>query len=254
LVTIPVSENVDPPSSPRSDDRILIAVCTLNEAQNIGPLILQLRQALPTADILIVDDNSTDDTGQVVSQLASHDSSISLRVRTNERGLGTAIRYAMSYAIKHDYDYLLNLDGDFSHAPGELADMLGHAQQDASIDVVVGSRYAPGGSIVGWPMRRRIMSRMVNQFATLCLRLPVSDCSGSMRCYRVAALRTIDIASLESSGYSVFEELLLRLHRHQAKIAELPITFTERQQGNSKLTMTEAVRSAWAMVMMAVRT
>lgn len=249
-----MSDPVDSAASLRSGDHVLIAVCTLNEAENIGPLIAQLKQSLPTADILIVDDNSSDDTSVIVAELSDQDSSVTLHVRKQERGLGTAVRHAMSYAVERDYDFFLNLDGDFSHNPAELVGLLKRAQQDPSVDVVVGSRYAAGGSVIGWPLRRKIMSRIVNRFATLCLRLPVSDCSGSMRCYRVAALKRIDIAKLTSSGYSVFEELLLQLHREHATIAEVPITFTERQQGESKLTLAEAVRSAWAMLMMAVRT
>ena len=253
MVAESVSGPADSVSTDNSDDHVLIGICTLNEAENIGPLISQLKQSIPSADVLIVDDDSSDNTSAIVTEMASQDSSIVLNVRENQRGLGTAIRHAMSYAIDHDYTYFLNLDGDFSHNPVELADLLSRAKQDPTVDVVIGSRYIPGGSVIGWPVRRRIMSRVVNRFATLCLRLPVKDCSGSMRCYRVASLKRIHISQLKSSGYSVLEELLVQLHRDGAQFAELPITFTERQQGESKLTMGEAIRSAWTMLLMTLR-
>jgi dolichol-phosphate mannosyltransferase len=231
---------------------VLIAVCTLNEAENIGDLIAQLRSELPAADVLVIDDNSSDQTGQIVAQLASCDPSITLRVRLHERGLGTAIRDAMQSAIDQHYDVFLNLDADFSHPPARLPALLDRFQQRPVVDVVIGSRYVPGGAIVGWPLRRRMISRAVNRFATLCLRLPVQDCSGSMRCYRVSALKHVDLANLRSSGYSVLEEILLKLHRGGATFAEVPITFTERQLGESKLTIREALRSAWRIAIMAI--
>ncbi len=236
-----------------SAGRVLIGVCTLNEAGNIGPLISSLRASLPAADILIVDDNSSDGTIAIVSELAKQDSAIILNVRRNQRGLGTAIRHAMEFAIDHEYEYFLNLDGDFSHDPNQLPALLHRAQQTPQVDVVVGSRYVPGGTIVGWPLRRRIMSRMVNQFARVFLRLSVADCSGSMRCYRVASLKKMGLRALTSSGYSVLEELLVQLQRHGSTFAEVPITFTERQQGASKLTIRETLRAAWSMVLLSVR-
>ena len=244
-----VSETLDVRTTPR----VLIGVCTLNEADNIGPLLVRLKQSLPSADILVVDDDSRDHTGPIVADMATHDPSIRLIVRTDQRGLGTAIQHAIGYAVEHDYTYFLNLDGDFSHDPDQLADLLRRAISDPPVDVVIGSRYVPGGSIVGWPLRRRMVSRIVNRFATLCLRLPVKDCSGSMRCYRVESLRGAGIANLKSCGYSVLEELLIELHGRGARFAEIPITFTERQFGHSKLTIHEAVRSAWKIIWMALR-
>ena len=121
------------------------------------------------------------------------------------------------------------------------------------IDVVIGSRYAEGGSIVGWPLHRKLMSRMVNGFATSCLRLPVRDCSGSMRCYRVAALERVGMQSMRVNGYAVLEEILVKLVRQGSKMAEVPITFTDRRRGESKLTFREAVRSSAQMLRLALR-
>ena len=131
--------------------------------------------------------------------------------------------------------------------------MLEEMAMHEDVDVVIGSRYALGGSIEGWPMHRRIMSRMVNRFATLCLRLPVKDCSGSMRCYRVEALKEASAADLSSNGYSVLEEILVAMHARGATMSEVPITFTDRTQGVSKLTMKEAFRSVCHMFRLALK-
>jgi dolichol-phosphate mannosyltransferase len=248
-----IETSVNDQASTDSEARVLIAVCTLNEADNIKPMMAGLRQSIPAADLLIVDDNSADGTAALVQEMSAHDRQIKLLVRHGEKGLGGAIKRAMSYAVQEDYQYLLNLDGDFSHDPAQLPRLLARAQQAPPVDVVVGSRYAGGGEIDGWPLRRRVMSRMVNRFATLCLRLPVSDCSGSMRCYRVDALRRIGVDSLKSEGYSVLEEVLVQLHRSGSPMAEVPITFTDRVRGESKLTLGEAVRSSLRMLTLTFR-
>ncbi len=236
-----------------ADGGVLIAVCTLNEADNIEEMVSGLRAAIPEADVLVVDDESSDGTGEVVSAIAQSDPAVRLIVRRGERGLGSAIRLAMAQAIEGDYQFFLNLDGDLSHDPAQLPSLLQRARQSPDVDVVIGSRYIAGGAIDGWPLRRRVMSRMVNGFATRCLRLPVADCSGSMRCYRVAALRAIGLDSIHSNGYSVLEELLVRLHRGGSKMAEVPITFTDRIKGESKLTLGETIRSATRMLSMMVK-
>ncbi len=169
--------------------RVLVAVCTLNEADNIIELVTGIRRSIPSADVLVVDDNSPDGTAGLVAEMGQRDPLVKVVVRKGEKGLGGAIRHAMAYAIEHDYDFFLNLDGDLSHNPAQLASLLDRAIGSSDIDVVIGSRYVNGGSIEGWPLHRKVMSRMVNGFATKCLRLPVRDCSGSMRCYRVAALQ-----------------------------------------------------------------
>lgn len=232
--------------------RVLVAVCTLNEAENIVDLVEAIREALPEADVLVVDDDSPDGTARRVEQIAERDGRVKLLVRKQEKGLGSAIRFAMQQAIEGDYRFFLNLDGDFSHDPGELPRLLQRAIDSDQIDVVIGSRYAEGGSIVGWPLHRKLMSRLVNRFATTCLRLPVSDCSGSMRCYRVAALRRVGMENMRVNGYAVLEEILVKLVQQGAKLAEVPITFTDRQRGESKLTFREAMRSSAQMIRMSL--
>ncbi|MEE2936868.1 MAG: polyprenol monophosphomannose synthase [Planctomycetota bacterium] len=232
---------------------VMIAVCTLNEAENIVPLVKQLRAAVPAAKILVIDDNSPDGTSELVSDLTKQDPLLQIVVRRNERGLGSAIRHAMQAAVVEQFTLFVNLDADFSHDPAQIPQLIEQATKSPEIDVVIGSRYVVGGKIVGWPLHRKFMSGMVNRFATLCLRLPVKDCSGSMRCYRVSALARIGMSNVRIDGYAVLEELLVILRRSGSKFAEVPITFTDRQVGESKLTLREAVRSMSQIIALAFK-
>ena len=233
--------------------RALVAVCTLNEADNIVELVERIRRFLPAADVLVIDDNSADGTAPLVAEIGQRDPAVKVVIRRDQKGLGSAIRHGMEYAIEHDYAFFLNLDGDLSHDPEQLPALLERAIASEQVDVVIGSRYVEGGAIVGWPFHRKIMSRLVNGFATTCLRLPVNDCSGSMRCYRVAALRRVGMSNVRVNGYAVLEEILVSLDRHGSQMVEVPITFTDRQRGKSKLTLREALRSSSQMVRMAFR-
>jgi dolichol-phosphate mannosyltransferase len=228
----------------RPDQRILVAVCTFNELENLPGLIQRIRVALPTSEILVVDDNSPDGTGEWARLASETDPSIDVIIRKADRGLGAAVRAAIQYAIEAEFDWMLNLDADHSHAPEDLPRLLCKAVEDGKqLDCVVGTRYAPGGETVGWPRHRRWMSWLVNRFARSILRIPVSDCSGSLRCYRVAALRRILPETLRSRGYAIFEEVLVRLQRNGATFGEVPIKFHERLSGSSKLTSIEAIKA-----------
>lgn len=241
-------------SNDRSDSSdTLIAICTYQEAQNIGSMLCGLRDAFPGATLLVVDDNSPDGTADRVQAFQANDSCIELIVRTDKRGLGSAIVDAMQHALDGGYEFFLNLDADLSHDPAQLPTLLAAAREDQEVAVVIGSRYIPGGKIVGWPLRRRLMSKMVNRFATRFLKLPVNDCSGSMRCYRTSALKTVGLNSLECTGYAVLEEVLVKLDRNGFKLCEVPITFTERELGHSKLTIKEAIRSIQFMMRLAIK-
>lgn len=231
---------------------LLVAVCTYNERDNLPELVTRIFAAVPTADLLVVDDNSPDQTGQWAIEASRGDPRIRVLSRT-ERGLGGAIRAALQYAVERGYEYLVNLDGDLSHAPEAIPDLVRLIASDPGLDVAVGSRYCPGGRIEGWPRRRRWMSRLVNRFAVKKLNLPISDCSGSLRCYRVATLARIRPDTLESDGYSILEEILVRIDRSGGKMAEIPIIFTDRTRGQSKLSMAEAYRSAKHLVRLGKR-
>lgn len=247
-----------PPPSPSDSPatasrRVLVLVLTLNEADNLPRLLAGIDESLPEADILVIDDDSPDGTGTRAQEMARENCKLHVVIRRGKRGLGSALRDGIGWAIAHEYDFLLNLDADLSHNPADLPRLLHAATDGDPVDVVIGSRYVDQGGIEGWPLRRRAMSRTVNRFATMVLRLPVRDCSGALRCYRVEQLKKLDLQSLRSNGYAMLEELLLRLHATGATMREVPIVFTDRQRGHSKLTSREAMRSAWQLMRMAIR-
>jgi dolichol-phosphate mannosyltransferase len=160
--------------------------------------------------------------------------------RPGKLGLGTAITDAMRYAMEHDYDYFVNMDADFSHHPRYLPAMLTAMRHH---DVVIGSRYVPGGGVVDWPLSRRLMSQGVNLVARVLMRLPACDTSGGFRCYRVAKLRQTALDRLISRGYSFQEEVLYRCRQAGCRIGETPIIFENRKAGKSKVNPAEAARS-----------
>jgi dolichol-phosphate mannosyltransferase len=248
--------------------RVVVLLCTYNEAENLPELYLQLRKHLPHADILVVDDNSPDGTAACVQALpgfrrtietithnalpareqegargnfAEDEPAVFLLKRPGKQGLGTATRAGLQWCMAQSYDFVINLDADLSHAP-EYAPILLSACTDEqpACDVAVGSRYVAGGGMRGLPFHRRWISRLLNTYATRLLHLPVKDCSGSFRCYRVTALQRLDFARLTCPGYGFLEEILVALHRSGAKLIELPIEFHARSQGHSKLGLSDA--------------
>lgn len=229
-----------------SRSRLLIGICTLREADNVVDMLGALRASCPHADLLVVDDQSEDGTADLARQFAARDHATAVAVR-QPTGLGGAIATTMQVAVKGSYDFLVNLDADFSHDPKSVPSLVQRCE-DSGAGVTIGSRYIAGGRIEGWPLYRRWMSRRINRMAIRRLHLPVSDCSGSMRCYRVDELRKLDPATLRSPGYAILEEILHRLNQQGTMMNEVPITFVDRREGESKLTLREAVRSFWQIV------
>ena len=223
-----------------TEPRILVSLATYNERDNLLRLIEDIHVVLPDAHILVVDDNSPDGTGRLADDLAAKDSRIHTIHRPKKLGLGTATLAAMHYAMDHDYDYLQNMDADFSHPPRFLPGILAGMQ---SHDVMIGSRYVPGGATENWPLKRRIISQTVNGIVRFLFRMPVKDASGAFRCYRVATLRITDLDRTRSRGYSFQQEVLFRVHRTNARLGELPIIFENRRHGKSKVNSKEALRS-----------
>jgi dolichol-phosphate mannosyltransferase len=223
--------------------KTLIAVATYNEIENLPRLVDEIVRAVPNAHLLVIDDNSPDGSGAWCDEKQAADSRVHCLHRAGKLGLGTAIVAGMKYAIEHGYELLVNLDADFSHDPAAIPKLL--AAMDTSdgppVDVAIGSRYIAGGRIEGWPLRRHVMSRAVNRYSRLMLRLPVKDCSGSFRCYRVTRLAELDLDHITSRGYSFFEEILWRLARRGGRMVEVPITFVERKRGLSKINFREAI-------------
>jgi dolichol-phosphate mannosyltransferase len=220
--------------------RLVVTVCTYNERENIARLIPLVLQALPQADVLVVDDNSPDGTAEVVRELGRTDSRVKLLLRTAKEGLGAATVSGFRWAIDHGYDFVLNMDADFSHHPRHVAAVFGGM---ASADVAIGSRYVPGGDIIGWGLKRHVMSQGINVYSRVLLGLRAKDCSGAFRCYRIAKLREIDFARFRSRGYAFQEEMLYRCARVGCRIAETPITFEDRIVGQSKINVREMLRA-----------
>ncbi len=227
--------------------RTIVLLCTFNEAENLPELFQQIFAALPRADVLVVDDNSPDGTAELVrsqsqclkTSTSECSSSIYLLQRSGKHGLGSATREGLQWCMERDYDFVINLDADLSHDPQFAKQML-TACDTPACDVAVGSRYISGGGVAGLAWHRRLMSRVLNVYATRLLGLPINDCSGSFRCYRVAALQKLDFKALRCPGYGFLEELLVALHRTGAKLVEIPIEFRERSGGQSKLGISDA--------------
>jgi dolichol-phosphate mannosyltransferase len=223
-----------------AEPHILVSLATYNEKANLGPLIQDIHQFLPSADVLVIDDNSPDGTGQLADELASRDPRIRVIHRAGKLGLGTAILAGMRFSILHDYDFQINMDADFSHHPRYLPAILDGMKR---YDVMIGSRYIKGGGTENWPLARKVMSWGVGTTVRLLMRIPARDTSGAFRCYRVSKLRETDLAHLWSKGYSFQQEVLYRCRKAGSKIGETPIIFENRRAGSSKVNPKEAVRS-----------
>ncbi|MGI9456485.1 MAG: polyprenol monophosphomannose synthase [Aeoliella sp.] len=229
--------------------RLVITLCTYNERENLGELISEIHLHAPQADVLVVDDGSPDGTGELADEMAATDLRIRVLHRPKKLGLGTALLAAIDFAISHDYDYLLNMDADFSHHPRYIPALVACMER---VDVAVGSRYVPGGDVKGWGAQRKLMSWAINGYARLLLRLPVRDTSGSFRCYRVAELQELDFARFLARGYAVLQEILYRCSRLGCHFEEVPIVFENRRLGESKINWREVASALWVIARLGV--
>ncbi len=231
--------------------RVLITLATYNEMENLPGLLEQIRQFAPQADVLVVDDNSPDGTGRWCQEQSATWPWLHCILRPGKLGLGTATMEAMRWAMEHQYHWMLNMDADGSHRPEDLPVLLGRAlDPHEPVDVVIGSRYVPGGQVQGWPWHRQWMSRAINTYARWLLGLKVRDCSGAFRCYRVEVLKRLDWEWIRSRGYSFQEEVLFHLQQAGARLAEVPITFVQRRHGQSKINLQEAWSALWVLAML----
>jgi dolichol-phosphate mannosyltransferase len=230
--------------------RLLVTLATYNERDNLEPLIRAIHEHAPHADVLVIDDNSPDGTGRLGDDLAAKDARIHVLHRPGKLGLGTASLAAMRYAMEHDYDYLLNMDADFSHPPRYIPFLLAGMNDK---DVMIGSRYISGGGTENWPLPRRAISRSVNKMVRTLFGMPVRDASGAFRCFRVAKLRETKLDRVRSRGYSFQQEVLYRCHRAGCRLGEHPIIFENRRAGASKVNWKEAVRSMSMLVWLGLR-
>jgi dolichol-phosphate mannosyltransferase len=230
--------------------RTLVSLATYNERDNLEALVNGVRRHAPGADVLVTDDNSPDGTGRLADELAATRPWLRVRHRPGKLGLGSAMIGAMQEAVARGYDLLVTMDADGSHAPRHLPALLAGMRDH---DVMIGSRYVPGGAVVDWPASRRWMSRAINTLCRVLMRLPAQDCSGGYRCYRVGLLRRARLDQMLSHGYSFQEELLYRCWRAGGRIGEVPIVFENRRAGSSKLNYREVARSVSVLVYLGAR-
>lgn len=233
-----------------TEPRLLVSLATYNEAGNLAKLIEEIHRYAPHADVLVVDDNSPDGTGKLADEMAAKDARIRVLHRPGKLGLGTATLAAMNYAIENGYDYLQNMDADFSHPPRYLPGILDGMKKH---DVMIGSRYVAGGGTENWPLKRKVISQGVNYLVRFLLRMPVKDASGAFRCYRVSKLRETALNKIRSRGYSFQQEVLFRCHKAGCKLGEYPILFENRRAGTSKVNGKEALRSISMIVLLGIR-
>jgi dolichol-phosphate mannosyltransferase len=239
-----------PPNPGPPEPRILVSLATYNEAGNIAALIGEIHKFVPQADVLVIDDNSPDGTGRIVDEMAAADPRVKAMHRPGKLGLGTAILAAMQYAMDNGYDYLQNMDADFSHPPRYLPGILAGMSK---YDVMIGSRYVKGGGTENWPLKRKLISRAVNTLVRFLFRMPVKDASGAYRCYRVSKLREARLDRVRSRGYSFQQEVLFRCHKAGCKLGEYPIIFENRRAGASKVNTKEALRSIGMILYVGMR-
>jgi dolichol-phosphate mannosyltransferase len=212
--------------------KTLIIIPTYNELENLPSLLKEIFSYAPATDILIVDDHSPDGTGELAERMRAEDARVHVLHRSGKLGLGTAYIAGFKYALAHGYDAAFEMDADFSHDPRYLPDFL---QKIEEADLVIGSRYIPGGSTPNWSLLRRFISGGGNIFARMVLGLKVRDCTAGYRCYRRTVLENVAFETIRSQGYGFQVEMAYRVERQGFKIVEIPIVFMDRRVGKSKM-------------------
>ena len=233
---------------PRAMPRALIVVPTYNERDNAGGIAARLLAALPGSDLLFVDDNSPDGTGDLLDELACREPRVHVMHRAGKLGLGTAYVEGFTWGLGRGYDYLFEMDADGSHDPRYLPQMVALAEDGA--DCVVGSRYVPGGGTENWGLGRKIISRGGSLYARTILGIDLRDVTAGFVCWRRAALEAIDLPTITSNGYSFQIEMKYRAVRKHLRVIETPIIFVDRRVGQSKMSraiVAEALLQVWRL-------
>jgi dolichol-phosphate mannosyltransferase len=231
--------------------RTVVVVPTYEEAENIDRFLRAVRQAIPDADVLIVDDNSPDGTAAIAESAAAELGNIKVLRRPGKQGLGSAYRNGFQVALDEGYDIIVSMDADFSHDPAVIPALRQRIINGA--DGVVGSRYVPGGGTKHWPVYRRLLSRWGNRYTAGVMRLPIRDCTSGFRAYRATALRDIDPSSTSAEGYAFLTELVRRLTRRNFIVEEHPIMFVDREHGTSKMSGKIIRESMWRVTRWGIR-
>ena len=220
----------------------LIIMPTYNEAENVSKIIPEVLRQDPSFQVLIVDDNSPDGTAGIVREMQKTESRLHLIERPGKMGLGTAYVAGFTYALKNGFDFVFEMDADFSHDPAALPLLYAKAQE---CDLVIGSRYSNGVNVVNWPMSRLLLSYGANLYTRIVTGMPVKDATAGFKCYRRAVLESIDLAAIRSNGYSFQIETNFLAWRKKFRICEVPIVFVDRRAGVSKMNKSIVHEAAW---------
>lgn len=228
--------------------RCVVVTATYNEAENIARLLADIMKLGPEYEVVVVDDNSPDGTGRLVSEMATREPRIHLVARPARLGYGTACVEGLRKALSLGADYVAQMDADYSHNPLDVPRLVEAAH---GADVAIGSRYAKGGAIQGWPFRRRLISGTANKVAGLLLGLPIRDCTGGFRCFRRSTLESVNLAHARSKGFAFLLEFNYLCHRSGKVFREVAIKFVDRQAGASKLSWKIVLE--WLMMVLRLR-
>ncbi|MBS3762870.1 MAG: polyprenol monophosphomannose synthase [Planctomycetes bacterium] len=229
----------------RKSLRTIVIIPTYNERENIVRLCKKVLSQGNSLDVLVVDDDSPDGTGEVVQKETENNTRINLLSRSGKQGLGTAHIAGYLWGFKRGYDRIVTMDADFSHPPERIPAMI---KLSRSCEVVIGSRYIQGGGYEDWPLHRIFLSAASNWVARTFLRLTPRDCTGAFRCFQTGALREIPLENIRATGYDFQEEMLWQCSGRGWDIGEVPITFAQREAGSSKINLGEIVRAAWTVL------
>lgn len=227
--------------------KTIVIIPTYNEAENIEKLIAKIFSIDPSLNILIVDDNSPDGTARIVEKIMANDERVHLIKRPGKLGLGTAYIDGFKYAIERNYEAIFEMDADFSHNPEDIPRFL---QELDNADLVVGSRYLTGVNVINWPIQRLVLSYFANLYTRIITGMPIRDATGGFKCFRAEALRKIELSKVKTNGYGFQIEMNFRFWANGFRVKEIPIVFTDRRNGTSKMNkkiIFEAVLLVWKL-------
>jgi len=230
--------------------RALVIIPTYNEAENIARLIPKILEQDRSFEVLVVDDNSPDGTGTAVKKIMKRNGKVHLIERPEKMGLGTAYVTGFRYALKEGFDFMFEMDADFSHSPSALKTLYAQAQQ---CDLVIGSRYVSGVNVVNWPMRRLFLSYSANLYTRMVTGMPVKDATSGFKCYRRKVLENIDLAAIRSNGYAFQIETNFLAWKRGFRVCETPIVFVDRRAGVSKMSRNIVSEAAWMVWKLKIR-
>ncbi len=225
----------------------LIVIPTYNEKENVEELVHRIFSVEPAINLLFVDDNSPDGTAQIIQKLKENHPTIHLLNRSGKLGLGTAYIAGFKYALENKFEYIFEMDADFSHDAREIPNFLAAMENN---DLVLGSRYIRGVNVINWPLKRLLISYYANAYTRLVTGVPIRDCTGGFKCFRREVLATVDLNQVKSNGYGFQIEMNVRAWRKNFRVLEIPIIFVDRIYGESKLStkiMWEAIFLVWKL-------